>query len=426
LTEGLVILQDFRMSEEKQAEAVEIADKVEKKHTETVHPAESPQENDSGDSDQDKNRLFGVISPVVFLLFMIFAMVVVLAVINLKQANPSSSGNSNQSQAKDPLIVAHEAELRALRSEINRERISMGLSPLPEGFEPMDEIATRLKNDADTLVALAGKFQQMLAEKDAEISQRNGEILRLERLRKDVSLENARLQSELQRALVSGIDSDRLKSMVTRLEAQRDALSLELETARTKLAEMNGAITADQYADLERRLAEAQRSSDFFENRVKELEKVRLFARSENELLPAAVELFQRLRKLEGVTKSKLSEEYSKIGVELGANVLHKLDFKTGSSELSQNDKDIIARIAYNDVPDGDLAFIVGYASTTGNPASNQTLSSDRATAAAEYFDGLKRPGQKVQAVYLGQTDRFSKEIPEENQICEIWIIRRK
>jgi hypothetical protein len=38
----------------------------------------------------------------------------------------------------------------------------------------------------------------------------------------------------------------------------------------------------------------------------------------------------------------------------------------------------------------------------------------------------MKRPGQKVQAVYLGQTDRFSRKIHEENQICEVWIIRRK
>ena len=414
------------MSDEKQEEVLEAVGRVEKTHTETVHPAGSPQGNGSNDSNQDRGRLFGMISPVVFLLFMIFAMVVVLAVINLSQGNQSSLGNSKAISDKDPLIVAHEAELRALRSEINRERISMGLSALPDGFEPLDEIAERLKTDADTLVALAGRFQQMLAEKDAEVSQRNSEILRLERLRKDVSLENARLQSELQRALLSGSDSDRLKSLVARLEAQRDALSQELETARTKLAEMSGTITADQYADLERRLQEAQRTSDFFENRVKDLEKVALFAKSENELLPAAVELFRRLRKLEGVSKADLSTEYSKIGVELRANVLHTLAFKTGSSELNQMDKDQIAQIVSSDVPDGDLAFIVGYASTTGNSASNKTLSSDRATTAAEYFDGMKRPGQKVQAVYLGQTDRFSRKIHVENQICEVWIIRRK
>jgi hypothetical protein len=38
----------------------------------------------------------------------------------------------------------------------------------------------------------------------------------------------------------------------------------------------------------------------------------------------------------------------------------------------------------------------------------------------------VKRPAQKVQAVYLGQTDRFSSRIPERNQIVEIWCIRKK
>ncbi len=47
----------------------------------------------------------------------------------------------------------------------------------------------------------------------------------------------------------------------------------------------------------------------------------------------------------------------------------------------------------------------------------------DRATAVARVLDTLKRPGQKVQAVYLGQTKRFSREVPEQNQRVEIWQI---
>jgi len=70
--------------------------------------------------------------------------------------------------------------------------------------------------------------------------------------------------------------------------------------------------------------------------------------------------------------------------------------------------------------------LIIGYASETGNVDANRTLSSDRATAGAELFSSVKRPAQKVQAVYLGQTDRFSSRIPERNQIVEIWRIRKK
>ncbi|MFK7850884.1 MAG: OmpA family protein [Akkermansiaceae bacterium] len=406
------------MSEENKEEVVKVVDTVEKTHTETVSPSGSGNTGGSSTGSQDKNRLFGVITPVVFLLFMIFAMVVVLAVINLNQGN-KTAGSTGAVPAIDPLISAHQAEVRALRSEINRERIAMGLSPLPDGFEPMDEVAKRLKEDADTLVLMAGKFQQMLAEKDSEITTKNAEILRLERLRQDVSADNARLQSELSRALISGSEIDQLKLMISRLEAQRDALTMELEKQK---------VTVDPgiVADLERRLAEAQRTAEFYRARAAEMEKAALFAKSADELLPAAVELFRRLRKLEGVTESELNTEYSKLGVELEASVLHTLDFKTGSSELSQTDKDQLVRIVENEVPDGDLAFIVGYASKTGDSVFNQKLSSDRATVAAEYFSGMKRQEQKVQAVYLGQTDRFSRDIPERNQICEIWLIRRK
>lgn len=391
---------------------------VEHTRTETISSTRSDQSNGPSENGQEKNKILAGISPVVFLLFMIFTMVVVLTVINLSQGN-SSSASSGSAPTSDPAISAHEAEIRALRSEINRERISMGLSPLPDGYEPIDDVAKRLKADADTLVLMAGKFQQMLAEKDSEISQKNSEILRLERLRKDVSNENARLQSELSRALVSGSEADQLKSLISRLEAQRNALTEQLENTRNS-------VDPDIVADLQRRLEEAQRTAEFYRTRSEEMEKAVLFAKSEDELLPAAVELFRRLRKLEGVTQAELDTEYSKLGVELGANVLHTLNFATGSSELTQADKDQIAHIVAEDVPDGDLALIVGYASKTGDSVFNQKLSSDRATVAAEYFTAMKSPGQKVQAVYLGQTDRFSKDVPEQNQICEVWIIRRK
>jgi outer membrane protein OmpA-like peptidoglycan-associated protein len=77
-------------------------------------------------------------------------------------------------------------------------------------------------------------------------------------------------------------------------------------------------------------------------------------------------------------------------------------------------------------VEEGDLIFVVGYASTTGNAESNRVLSSDRATAAAQAVSAVKRPGQMVQAVYIGQTTRFGGSSPERNQICEIWHIKKK
>ena len=157
------------MSEEKETVKAEPVDTVVVVNEDS---AQLENENTAAETPA-KNKLSGLMSPVVFLLFMIFAMVVVLAVINL--SNYSGKGSV---ETDSPQLTAHEAELRALRTELNRERMAMGLSPLPEDSEPIDEIAERLKGDADTLIAIAGRFQQMLGEKDVEISQRSGEILR--------------------------------------------------------------------------------------------------------------------------------------------------------------------------------------------------------------------------------------------------------
>lgn len=368
----------------------------------------------------------GKANPVILLLFMILVMVVVLAVVTLR----GNRSNQTDIASEDPVMAALKADLEARRAELNRQRVAMGLPPIEGASEPIEDIASRLKNDTDTLVGLAGRFQQMLGDKDSEISQRNAEVLRLEKLRQDVSMDNQRLQAEVSRAQLAAAEADRLNRLVADMQAQKDSLSFELADTRAKLADADGSVNADDFADLQRRYDEALRAKAFFENRATELEeqlnRKELFAKSENELLPAAVELFRRLRKLEGMKDSDLTTEYSKLGVDLGANVLHTLDFKTGSSELNAKDMAQLAHISEDDVPDGDLVLIIGYASKTGDALANEKLSSDRATAAAEQFSAVKRPGQKVQAVYLGQTERFIGRFPERNQICEVWRISKK
>jgi outer membrane protein OmpA-like peptidoglycan-associated protein len=399
--------------------------------SESKHEDKSVEENDRTEhllpepaETKPSTRTAAQLNPVLVLLFMILAMLIVMAVTILRR------GGGPTGTQEDPTVAAIRADLDARRSELNRQRMAMGLPPLDGGSEPVEEIAKRLKADADTLAGISGKFQQMLADKDAELSARNADTLRLEKLRQDVSLENGRLQSELQRALIASDGNERLKMMLADSQAQREALSREVATLKEELAVAGAGVSEDDFADLQRRYEEALRAKEFYEARAKELEeasqKADLFAESENELLPAAVELFRRLRKMEGVKDSDLTTEYSRLGVDLGANVLHTLSFATGSSTLSKEDLSQIDEIVSAEVPDGDLTLIIGYASETGNPEANQNLSSDRATAAAEYFASNKRPGQLVQAVYLGQTDRFSSRVPERNQICEVWRIRRK
>ena len=361
--------------------------------------------------------------PAAALIFVIMALLGVLIVVAIRGVI------SNRSSVSAADITNLEAEVNARRSELNRQRMALGYAPLEGTSEPIDNIATRLKADADTLVALAGRFQEMLAEKDSEVTAKNAEWLRSEQLRQTLASENSRLQAELGRALAAGSDSDRLRSDLANLKSQRDALADELNATLEKLKTTTAGVSPEDYEVLERRLEEALRARDFFEARVKQLEgdltKAKLFASSENELLPAAVQLFRNLRELEGRPDSELTTSYSNLGVELGASVLHTLPFATGSAGLTPADEEMVRGLV-NELPDGDLLLVIGYASETGNEDRNRKLSSDRATAVAELYSSLKRPTQLVQAVYLGQTDRFSSRIPERNQLCEIWRIRKK
>jgi outer membrane protein OmpA-like peptidoglycan-associated protein len=382
-------------------------------------PIENPH---AADASTESSASKSTMPPAVALAFVIIALLGVLIVISLRATRSSGPTGSRE-------LTELEAEANALRDQLNRERMAMGLRPLEGSSEPVEEIAKRLKKDADTMVALASTFQEMLSEKEAELSAKNAEIIRSEQSRQALTNETARLSAELQRALISGSDSELLRRDLADLKAQRDALTAELTTVRNELATKGQGVSADDFADLERQLEETKRAKDFFEAKVTELEsqlnQARLFASSENELLPAAVELFRSLRELEKHPDSDLMSSYSNLGVKLGASVLKTMTFATGSSALAPADEEAL-RTMVDEIPDGDLVLAIGYASETGNVDGNRVLSSDRATAVAQSFSANKRPGQLVQAVYLGQTDRFSSRIPERNQLVEIWRIRKK
>lgn len=323
-----------------------------------------------------------------------------------------------------------EAQLKAQRDDLNRKRTQLGLRPIEDGGETIEEITRRIKRDADTMVSLTNSFQSMLAEKDAAISAKNGELIRSEQLRQTLATESSRLQTELAKALLSTSESDRIRQSAESLAAQRDVLVKQIATLRTELAEAkNNTAGEAELSTLRNRAEEAVRAREFFEKRVKELEaelaKTRLFAKSESELFPEALRLFRALRGLEGKADSEINTAYSTLAVDLGTNVMRTVNFATGSSILTPDEQaGLLTTLA--DVPDGDLVLVVGYASKIGEAEANRILSSDRATAVARYFSDRKRTGQMVQAVYLGQTDRFSSRIPERNQMVEVWRIRKK
>jgi outer membrane protein OmpA-like peptidoglycan-associated protein len=94
----------------------------------------------------------------------------------------------------------------------------------------------------------------------------------------------------------------------------------------------------------------------------------------------------------------------------------------TGSSEISSS-KSATIRAAMAGGKSDSFFLVIGYASKTGSFDLNKELSSARATAVATLAVNTARPGQKVRAVFLGQTDRFSSTNVRDDQICELWEI---
>ncbi len=363
-----------------------------------------------------------VMTPVGLLACLAIVLLVLLVLMSRRGVTSGSAADSAD-------LAELQAEANALRGQLNRERIELGLRPLDDGSEPIREIAVRLKKDTDTLVTLAGSLEAMLEEKDLKISAMGAELLRSAQSRQGFAAESARLQGELQQAAVNGAEGDRLRRDLAAMKTQRDALAGELAELRKELASKQAAGVPDDLLDLKRRFDETLRAKEFFEAKAKELEgnvsKFQLFARAEGELLPAGVELFRGLRALESRPEAEIADAYGSMGVKLGATLLQTFSFASGAAGLTSADEDAI-RYLVRDIPDGDLLLVVGYASETGDAEKNQQVSAERATAVAELYHSIKRPGQLVQAVHLGQADRFSSRFTNRSPLIEIWRIRKK
>lgn len=354
------------------------------------------------------------VSPVV--LTIAFIIIVLLGIVIFQNLFNRPGGGSD---AESPAMASLRADIETRRSQLNRERIALGLDPLPgsAGVETTQEVADRLIEDAGTLASLASSFQDLLNRKEMELDGLRAESIdalkEQKRLRELLNQTNA----ELRAAMVDASMASTIKGELDRANATIAALNEEIAKLQVEPGELRA------------QLAEVTRRRNELEVRVAQLEEqlrqTNLFAASENELLKEAVALFQALRKLEGVSEQELAAAYSRFGAELRSEVLDTCEFATGSSDV-RPDLESRLRLLPGETPEDAMLFVVGYASETGNVNGNRKLSSDRATAVARILDTIKRPTQRVQAVYLGQTSRFSATTPEQNQRVEIWQIRPK
>lgn len=379
------------------------APETEKPHSET-HEA-----TDSGKSSVN------LPTSVLALGFIAIALVGVLIATAIRSRPADAAAPAAGAESEDPAIREAKAQLQLMKSSLNQDRAKLGLSPLyGDTTQSAEAVAARITDDAATLVAMAKGVKDLIATKDAELAQRTQELTDALKLQGVLRDQLAKSEERLSRALIEGSDASTLRSQLEAANKRIIALGDEVRRLSEGPAEMQALlreVTAERDALLAR-VAELE----------SQLSRASLFAGTEAELFKEAVQLFRSLRELEGKSDSEIATAYSQFGAKLGSNVLDKIDFPTGSSEVPPEDVARINTFA-GDAPDNALLLVVGYASETGNVDNNRTLSSDRATAVARLLDETKRPGQRVQAVYLGQTDRFGSRIPERNQISEVWQI---
>jgi outer membrane protein OmpA-like peptidoglycan-associated protein len=361
------------------------------------------------------------------LAVVLLAAIVILMVANRRSTQTNHAGD----------LLRKKAERDVLRASIEAERNRLGLPALSAGgvAEDPTQIAERLGRDATALAGMLNQFDDLLRQRDALTAEKSAALLASEQQLQALTQRLARVQDERDQALVDGSNSDLLRRQLE-TERQRAAdLDRQLRETQANLENYAGRPDPAELERLRTQLDEARRARDFFDDRNRQLEaelakqrsvppppqpRQDLFADDESELLPAAVKLFASLRKLENKTDDELMAAYSRFGNELGATVLRKLSFPTGASDLTPDDLAAVKALAPT-LPDQGLILVIGYASETGNVDANRELSSARATKTAEAINAGKTANQRVQAAYLGQTDRFSSRIPERNQICEVW-----
>lgn len=192
------------------------------------------------------------------------AFLLIISMLMRPSAPPTAPASVSDSD-----LAAIRAELEMRRVEVNRHRAAEGKPPLPSRAEGTEEITARLRQDADTLVALIERYQEINAEKDREITEKNIEILRSEQRREALAAELGEARTKPRQDAGA---SAQLQAELTEALERSNRLADELNTARQRIAELEDNPPSDEVDILHRRLDEAKRARDFFEQRSAQLE----------------------------------------------------------------------------------------------------------------------------------------------------------
>ena len=222
--------------------------------------------------------------------------------------------------------------------------------------------------------------------------------------------------------MVSKAQSDSLRDELALAKNELDRLQSELNQLSAKQGTM---VDANAYALLKSEVDQLRQDNALLraENQrlITELAGAKLFV-DKDDLSPRAVALYRELKRIEGEDHRARRQTYTLIDTQLKAGVGEAITFRTGKADIALEHEAHIKELA-SLAPANTFFLVVGYASPSGDSKTNEELSSQRATRVASMVNYLKKEGQAVQAVYLGEGNRFGPD-DAPNQVCEIWQIR--
>ena len=376
------------------------------------------------------------------LIMIVIAMLAIIALMMFFSIKQKGIATTVSGVSTEKLI-----ELRQSVSNKELELKSLGIA-LPADTSSIEELSSRISRDAMELRSNIEDFQTALSAKEASLTRAQLDLKAAVSMNQSLSDEAAKIRSQLaqlqgQQTNLAYLkqESEAMKAKLAERDKQIDELSGRPtpETVAQFRASLNETMLVNeklnkQIADLEVQLVGAMNSSEAQRMRAEndamkiELQKLRaandydsLYAKSVDDLHPEASRLFKALEKLEGFNPKQLAEAYGLINTQLDNHMVRSIRFKTNSDQVSDNDRSEILATLANAQPNS-FFLVVGYASTTGNTIDNKLLSAKRAVTIASIVKHAK--DGNTRAVYLGQTNRFSKQALD-NQICEIWELRK-
>ena len=338
-------------------------------------------------------------------------------------------------QLNKDLEPAENKEIAALKKDLEDRKSrneALRYASVPGVGQSPDALVTQIKSGTEALARLVNASASdaamlQTAQENARLLSNRVTDLENQLRQTQADATHARsLESELNAArqaangMVSKSQVDSLRDQLALAKNDRDGFQTEITQLRAKEGTM---VDANAYALLKAEVDQLRKDNALPSDGIHQNENVlaKLFV-TKDALSPRAVALYRELTRIEPEDHRARLQTYTRIDTQLKAGVGEAITFKTGSSDIALEHETHIKEMASAAAPN-TFFLVVGYASPSGDSKTNEELSSQRTTRVASMVNHLKKEGQAVQAVYLGEGNRFGPD-DAPNQVCEIWQIR--